>query len=140
MIGAGYWATGITVEYYLSAGRGGGWSASLDFLDDGFANDQPGRGLVSTEGTLRTRYYVHADDGPAPDPDAGLSAALDVLIADAARLGITFRRFPDNAPMLYYRGDGEDPDHEPPDDWLALLTAEAKRLGWSTYRRADGAA
>lgn len=136
MIGAGYWATGITVEFFPSAGCDGGWAASLNFVDDGFCSDEPSLGIVSTEGTLRTRYFVHS----AGSPDGGLPTALDVLIADAARLGITFRRFPDNEPMIYYRGDGEDPDHEPPDGWLALLTAEANRLGWSTYRRADGAA
>jgi hypothetical protein len=116
-----YWSTGITVRYGYSGGGQYGWSARLDFYDDGFANDDTAGQSVSTEGRLVTRYFVC--DG---EKASGLSIALDVLRADAEKLGI---RFNDEA-TLYYAADGEDLDNPPPDGWRAALGAEAARIGW----------
>jgi hypothetical protein len=112
MIGNGYWATGITVHHGYAGSRGYGWGATLDFLDDGFMAED------STQGTLCTRYYV-----------TSLARAIDLIKADAERLGITFRQG-DELPMLYYKGDGEDPDYPPPVGWRAMLADQAERIGW----------
>lgn len=142
-----YWSTGITVYWRQVASKTGdeswrsGWGAVLDFYDGGFCSDNPDQGEVSTEGRLsvgaavpdnavtrqlRTRYAV-ADGGSV----LGLRAAIDVLVADAQRMGIEFRR-----PNLYYKGDGTWDDFPAPDGWRELLTAEADRLGWnSPYRK-----
>lgn len=105
MIGPRYWTTGITCKWFVSAIRGPGWAAELKFFDDGFCDD------------------VH---GPA-----GLTAALDVLIADAGRLGIELGKA--SPPCLYVEGDGEDAGVLLPPDWEALLREQADRLGWETY-------
>jgi hypothetical protein len=127
-----YWATGITLTYSQLAERINGvlfpgWHARLDFFDDGFADNDPDKGGVSTQGTLCTRYPVR--DG---DLVSGLSLAVDTLIADAGRLGIELSRR-DGVPFLYYQDDGESENYPPPPGWRALLAAEAARIGWETY-------
>lgn len=82
MIGEGYWTTGVVIEE-RGAGR---WKVELAFYDDGFAESW------STEGVLRVRYL-----------ERDVEEAVRVLIADAKRLGITFR---DDA-SVFYKGDGE---------------------------------
>lgn len=129
----GYWSTGITLTWTAHAGyRDGephpGWSATADYLDDGFCSDETDMNQVSTEGVLRTRYAI---------PDGATRSALTVVIytmlADAAKLGITFTGAGLGLPMLYYRGDGEDADYPPPPGWHTLLIEQAKRIGWATY-------
>lgn len=133
-----YWSTGITVTYSPIAERihdeaYPGWNASLDYCDDGFADNDPDKGQVSTEGTLHTRYPVRDSK-----VRSGLSIALDTLIADAERLGIKFIGTAGPKPYLYYQGDGEDSSYPPPDGWRGMLAAEAERLGWATaYSTAD---
>jgi hypothetical protein len=129
-----YWSTGITVTWAPLAERihdepYGGWHAKLDYSDDGFANNDPDAGHVSTEGTLYTRYPVRN-----AKIRSGLSVAVDALLADAQRLGIEFittSAYPE--PWLYYRGDGEDTEHPPPDGWRETLAAEAERIGFRSY-------
>ena len=126
-----YWTVGITVCWRSRSGsRNGeptsGWSASLDFLDDGFTNDDADSGQVSTQGRLETRYAV--SDGARA---SGLSVAIDTLIADAQRLGITFGG-PAGPPYLFYFRDGEDKMHRPPAGWRHLLATEAARIGWTS--------
>lgn len=131
-----YWSVGITLTYTPFAGRDSngvahpGWHVSLDFCDDGFADDDTDTGRIATEGKLHTRYAVR--DG---ETRSGLSAAIDTLIEDAVRLGVEFtKRF------LYYRGDGEHSDYPPPVGWRQLLAAEAERIGWATYTTTKAAA
>jgi hypothetical protein len=129
-----YWSTGITVTWSPLAERindepYSGWHAKLDYSDDGFANNDPDAGQVSTEGTLYTRYPVRN-----AKIRSGLSVAVDALIADAERLNIEFigtSAYPE--PWLYYRGDGEDAEHPPPDGWRETLAAEAGRIGFRSY-------
>lgn len=129
-----YWSTGITVTYSEFATRiedvpYPGWAASLDYCDDGFADDDPDAGLVSTEGHLHTRYPVR--DAKVR---SGLSIAVDALVADAKRLGIEFiATSGTEAPFLYYKGDGEYEDFPPPDGWRETLAAEAARIGFVSY-------
>lgn len=131
MIGRRYWSTGITVTWTASgSNRGPGWGASLKFFDDGFCDDDTATAQVATQGELASRYHL-PDDGPV----SGLTVVLDVLIADAARLGIEFRGSPH--PSLYVKGDGEDPDVDLPGDWHDTLKVQAARLGWETYDRVD---
>lgn len=146
MIGTRYWSTGITVRYAYAgtSNRDGhcvaeyGWMASLNFLDDGFNSDDRDNGQISTEGTLRTRYFVRAHDEHAP-PNVvseghrkALQVAIDVLRADAERLGVRFSSAA-SGPWLYYQGDGESDEWPPPDGWRLLLAEQATRLGWETY-------
>lgn len=133
-----YWSTGITVTWAPLAERihgepYGGWHATLDYRDDGFANNDPDNGQVSTEGTLCTRYPVR--DAKAR---SGLSVAVDALLADAKRLGIDFIAVgPDSQPWLYYKGDGEDTEHPPPNGWRDTLTTEAERIGFRSYNTTE---
>ncbi|MFC4006584.1 hypothetical protein ACFOY2_05085 [Nonomuraea purpurea] len=118
MIGSKYWSTGITVRY-----SNGAWGGTVEYLDDGFANDDAATRRISTEGELRTRYFVKDCEGA----DA-LTVVIDVLISDAERLGITW-----NAKAgVYYHGDGEDSDWPTPDGWRGLVNAQSVRLGWET--------
>lgn len=120
----GYWSTGITVKHH-----NGKWAASVDFLDNGFANDDPDKGHISTEGKLHTRYFIA--DGEQVD---GLTAAIDTVRADAERLGIIWRS-DDDVPTIYMKGDGEDPEWPAPDGWHELVNAQAERIGWTpSYR------
>lgn len=146
MIGTRYWSTGITVRYaYAGASRREGilvgqygWMASLNFLDDGFNNDDRDSGQIATEGELRTRYFVraHAEPASADEIQEGhrkaLQVAIDVLCADAERMGIHFGTAA-SGPWLYYQGDGESAEWPPPDGWRLLLAEQATRLGWETY-------
>lgn len=116
----GYWATGIVLRC-----DGQRWCGWIDYLDDGFCDDNADAGAISTEGTLRTRYMVW--DG---DQVSALSAVVDTLIADAAKLGIRLVNPFGGVPSLYYEGDGEDPTNPPPAGWRQLLAAEAARIGW----------
>ncbi|MFD3740432.1 hypothetical protein [Streptomyces sp. NPDC058629] len=129
-----YWTTGITVTWVPFAERindepYAGWHAKLDYTDDGFANNDPDAGEVSTEGTLHTRYPVRS-----AKIRSGLSIAIDTLMADANRLGIEFIGVePDPEPWLYYQGDGEDSENPPPEGWRETLTVEAQRVGFRSY-------
>ena len=120
MIGNGYWSTGIIVEYVYSGMGQMGWTAKADFLDGGFCNDNPEAGIVSTEGEVRSRYAVRNGETAH-----GLAVAVDAVKADVERLGIEWRN-----PRVYYPGDGEDGEHEPPQGWQEMLGAQADRLGW----------
>jgi hypothetical protein len=125
-----YWSTGITIRYRApSNDRPAMWGAALDYYDDGFAgDDDPAAQRISTEGTLRTRYLVEdAED------TFTLAVVLDVLIADAAALGIALRGPSGDPPCLYVKGDGEHDDVELPDDWREILREQAERIGWATY-------
>lgn len=129
-----YWSTGITVTWAPLAERindepYGGWHAKLGYSDDGFVDNDPDTGRVSTEGTLYTRYPVR--DAKIR---SGLSVAVDALLADAERLGIEFipvGPFPES--WLFYEGDGENEEHPPPDGWRETLAAEAERIGFRSY-------
>lgn len=117
MIGSRYWSVGIIVKYQASTD---GWAATLELLDDGHAGDnQPGR--ISTEGELRTRYFVVGDE----NTDA-LTLAIDTLKADAEKLGI---RWED--PNIYAHHDGNDTTWPMHLGWRELLTAQSRRLGWN---------
>jgi hypothetical protein len=126
-----YWATAIIVKWHEHAGSSGGepfsgWSGSVDFLDDGFCDDNADAARVSTEGTLRTRYAVQ-DGQTVP----GLRVVIDTLIADAARLEIRFG-VGDQQPTIFYKGDGEDSGWSPPPRWQQMLSDECARLGWES--------
>lgn len=122
MIGNGYWATGITVDYSYSGQGAYGWRAVVEYCDDGFAGDNHA-GRVSTEGRLTTRYAIVDSDG-----GDGLTAAIDAVKADAERLGITFIQTEKLPPRVYCTGEGDDSGY--PENWRELVDAQAARLGW----------
>lgn len=119
MIGKRYWSTGISLRY--ADDRNPAWAGSLDFYDEGFANDDPEAERISTVGSLRTRYYIRTS-GRHGD---ALAAVTDTLRRDAEKLGIEFRD-----PYVYAEIEGEDPNHPLPDGWVGLLEEQADRLGW----------
>lgn len=140
----GYWSAGITVIWSpraktVNGETHSGWKASLDFYDDGHAGDENAAAeQISTQGHLETRYFVTDADIPStphrPGGTAsGLTTAIDVLLTDAERLGIDLMTWTDDRPFLYYRGDGEDPNFEPPQGWREALNREAGRMGWRSY-------
>ncbi|WP_177241224.1 hypothetical protein [Nonomuraea wenchangensis] len=99
----------------------------MDFYDEGHGDDDPGRGRISTEGTLRTRYFV----GGSGQVDA-LTVAIDTVKADAEKLGIVWRD-----PTVYYEGGGESQGYPPPEGWENLVNRHAARLGWRSCYRQD---
>lgn len=122
----GYWAAGVTVEWDAHRRR---WSGEVAYYDDGFANDEPDSGRISTEGVLRTRYKVGSGEPLAP-----LGAVVRVLIKDAVRLGIRFERPGFDRPFLYLAGGSEsDPDNPLPKGWQEMLAIVASRYEWDTY-------
>lgn len=124
----GYWATGITLRYRGYQGNHPeSWGGNVNFYDDGFLNNNPAAGEVSTEGRLHTRYFVESYDG-----DAALTAVIDTLIADAGRLGIRFVGTAAGKPMLWC--ESEDEDFPPPAGWRNMLRAQAERIGWDSPR------
>ena len=122
MIGDGYWSTGITVKYGYASMGCNGWAAEATYLDGGFCNDDPANGVISTEGTLHTRYVVREQDGTDV-----LTAIIDAVKADAERLGVSWL-----TPHVYYKGDGEDENYPPPEGWREMIDAQAARLGWES--------
>lgn len=123
---AGYWTTGITLRYRGYRGNHPEcWGGSLEFYDDGFVNDNLASGAVSTEGVLRTRYYVEHENG-----ETAFAAVIDTLIADAASLGIQFEG-PHGKPMLSI--EVEDEGMELPEGWRHMLRAQADRIGWDCF-------
>lgn len=119
MIGK-YWSTGISLRY-VGDRRRPSWHGSLDFHDDGFASDNLEAGLLSTEGTLRTRYIVPTRG----DHRDALIGITDILKRDAESLGIEWRD-----PCIFADGDRSDPANPYPDDWFDLFQEQADRLGW----------
>lgn len=114
MIGAGYWSTGI-----MLTPKGDDWSVSLDFFDDGFAQEH------TTEGSLRVRYVV---------PRSKVTENARVLVADAERLGITWKI----GPQVYVKGDGEFEEGDRP-DLRRFANEVADALGWSRAYTREGA-
>lgn len=121
MIGNGYWAVGITVVHAYAGGGDSGWGATVEYLDDGFCDDDADMGRVSTQGVLSTRYRLR--EGREAD---ALTTVIDVIKADAERLGIAWR---ENS-CVFYRGDGEDSEYPPPEGWREAIDAQSARLGW----------
>jgi len=115
----GYWSVGINLRWMPDDRM---WAGKIDFFDDGFADDDADTRKISTQGSLRTRYFVRNGK-----QQTALSVIIDTLIADAAKLGITFRD-----PDLFYETDGESERFPPPPGWRETLTAEAERIGWTT--------
>lgn len=133
-----YWATGIEVNWRADPGSEHrpawqGWNGEIKFYDDGFANDRPLQGFVSTQGVLHTRYTVKTDDMAR-----GLHIVATTLIADAERLGVEFKTGP-VGPTICYTGDGEWKDYPAPDGWEKVIYAECKRLGWECGQYAHAA-
>lgn len=131
MIGNGYWATGIEVWRTYSGMGQDGWCAEVAYYDDGFCNDEPGTTAISTEGSLRTRYAVR----DAEDGRSSLSYVIDVIKADAERLGIRWLAVGAGGPTLYY-----NPEFDRPEGWPELVAAESARIGWPAPLEAPSAA
>lgn len=109
MIGSEYWATGIKVCYLAYKNQ---WSATVEFFDDGFCQDE------STQGTIYSRYF------------ADIEIVLDVVKRDAEKLGIVWKH-----KNIYVEHDGEG-DVELPSDWREIIQRQAERIGFkSSYTR-----
>lgn len=111
MVGDHYWTTSIVLKW----NECDGWAAAVEFFDDGFCN------YLSTEGKLHTRYFGF------------LEQSIDVVLADAKRLGIEFKNNIAGKPFLLYDGDGENKDYPPPPNWKVILREQAQRIGFTSY-------
>ena len=121
MIRKRYWSTGIRIEYTYH--RSPAWGGEVEFFDDTFADQDPGRGLISTYGHLQTRHFVPSRGSHRE----ALTLVTDALIRDAEQLGVEFRD-----PTIYATGEGVDPDYRLPEGWVDLFEEQADRLGWAT--------
>jgi hypothetical protein len=84
VIGDRYWATGIVV--HTDPGYPGRWSAEVSYYDDGcLGDDNPDKGIISTEGRVYTRYAVESGDTAN-----ALTTAINVVKTDAERLGVAW--------------------------------------------------
>ena len=135
MIGHSYRSTGITLRYGIGVANGlDGWAAEVKFHDDGFGSPDFARnaGQVSTEGELRTRYFVSDGDGRE-----GAVAAAQAVRQDAARIGIKFVVDPiAGCPLLYlHRDNWASPDTERGSDQVETsIGAVALAIGWFKAR------
>ncbi|WPS85602.1 hypothetical protein SMD22_00655 (plasmid) [Brevibacillus halotolerans] len=117
-MGKSLFTTGITVfcapiETNKSVERYG-WMASLDWQEPGI--DKP----KTVQGTIKTRYFEET-----------LEEAIETVLTLAAQWGI--KPFPTMNMFLYYKGEGEDTDFPPPENYREMLRMEAERRGWETY-------
>lgn len=103
MVGDKYWSTGISLKW----DGHGLWAAECKFLDSGFCQDE------STEGVLRTRYFVD------------LEMAIDTLKQDVERLGIEW-----HDAILYGHKDGESEEYPLPVNWKEIIKNQADRIGF----------
>lgn len=90
---------GLMMRYNYAGNGQYGWSAKTTFIDGGFASDDASENRVSTEGELRTRYYVTDSNGVS-----GARAAAQTLLNDLKRLGIE----PASSGHILYIYNGED--------------------------------
>lgn len=131
MIGKDYYFVGINLQYGYSGGGKNGWSAILDFQDGGFANDNVATGIVSTEGSLRTRYALRDENGVS-----GVQVALESILRDASSLGIRqiselHREGLKTTLYVSVSADGGGPTYdEVPADDLALIASLATANGF----------
>ncbi len=95
MIGQQYWANGIIATYFGD----NQWGLQIDFLDDGFCNEE------STQGSIKTRYLTNLDNG------------IKTLIEDAKNLGIKFN----DGFTLYAYQDGASKDYPMPENWVSIF-------------------
>ncbi|MGD9552335.1 MAG: hypothetical protein AB7V60_04415 [Candidatus Caldatribacteriota bacterium] len=105
----------ITVKYGY-AGCNHGWTATLHWQDDKFAE----KGCV--EGEIRTRYFEDT-----------ITEAINYVVEVAKQFNIPFS----DEMGLFYEDDGENIDAPPPADWKSLLYKEAQKRGWQTYISAE---
>jgi hypothetical protein len=106
MIGTEFWSTGVKVSYLPHRNE---WSATVEFFDDGFCEDE------STQGRIGSRYF------------APLETVLDNVIRDAEKLGIVWRD-----KNIFVDGDGEGVTL--PRDWREIIQRQADRIGFrSSY-------
>ena len=98
-----WWYVGIKLQPV-----GNRWAISLEFLDDGFCDDD------STEGELRCRYQQETEN---------VGTAIDTLLADAERLG--FVAGPNGRSVYLTKGDDDLTDEH-----RAIARQQAERLGW----------
>jgi hypothetical protein len=115
MIGDRYWSLGIRINPHSQKDGEWRWTVRLEFYDDGFAQDG------STEGTLTVRYVT-----------TDLDAAIDLLKADAEKLGIRWVSAERGVPLhpnVALSGNEEDPKLE----WVkSIADAQSERLGWTS--------
>ncbi|SHX96578.1 Uncharacterised protein [Mycobacteroides abscessus subsp. abscessus] len=134
MIGKRYWSTGVTLRFARGVcGGADGWAASLKFYDDGFAgDDRPSDGRVSTEGELRTRYFV-TDQSMS----AAAAAAIRAVKADATNLGVKFIVDPvAGSPLIFLHEDNwvsVDTEHGT-EDVESALDGAGSAVGWHGAR------
>lgn len=124
MIGTKHWATGIIVDY-----QEGKWSSHVEYLDDGFADYDLHSGRISTEGRIGTRYGVRDSD----HHDA-LTVVIDVMKADAERLGIEWRKTI-GGPYIFaaFETAAENYPDRYPDGWQRLLNEQSRRIGFNAF-------
>jgi hypothetical protein len=101
MIGEQYWANGIIATYFGEDQ----WGLQIDFLDDGFCNEE------STQGSIKTRYITSLDNG------------IETLIKDAKKLGIKLN----DDFILYAYQDGYSKDHPMPKNWISIFEKTCKK-------------
>ena len=130
MIGNDYYFVGINLRYGYAGSNQNGWSAILDFTDAGFANDDVAGGIVSTEGTLTTRYSLRDSNGVS-----GAQVALESVLRDAAKLGIKkvsdLNRDRTMDVTLFISSTIDIPYEQVPNEDLMLLKSLASKLGFN---------
>lgn len=98
---------GLWMRYNYAGGGQYGWSAKTTFIDAGFSSDDASQNRVSTEGELRTRYYVTDSNGVS-----GALVAAQTLLNDLKRLGI--EPTPSGHILFVSNGEDQEMDYDSP--------------------------
>lgn len=132
MLGTGHFYNFVKLTYgYAGSGRSG-WSAYVTFQDAGFCSGFTAGEDISTEGSLRTRYYVCDSDTNG----SGVRAAIEAILKDLDALGVKAQSH--NVPVLLFVSNREDiergkdavPVEDIPGEDLKEISVIAKELGF----------
>lgn len=113
MIGDNFWSVGIIISWRRYNNVNGEWNAKVEFFDNGICEDG------STRGVLSSRYY-----------ESNLDKVIDIIKADAEKLGIEFKVIDGLSPYIFMEGDGEIKGKNYPENWKKIINDQAIRIGW----------
>lgn len=132
MIRPGHMATGVIMRYRCDSKKRPCWSATIEFFDGGFADDDLPAGKLSTGGTIGSTFYVH-EHGDMGHVEF-VQQMVTLLLQDAESMNIEVKH-PRFAPSVYVLEDDSYQDNGHPevlskDQVLAIFKELALRLNW----------
>jgi len=127
MIGNEYTFTGITLKNGYAGSGNPGWAGFVDFFDAGFCSDNAATATISTEGTLRTRYFVR-DAGD----NIGIQVALEAVLAQIEKFDIKLSTIGGAIFLTEAGSDGDTKVKLSPAE-RKFIKAFGKEKNWTVY-------